>query len=262
VDSPLLARAQTRARVRLTAVRSTRLAEKKSKPATALTPKSPPSPRAKHGNGKTKRDPEAMRQRILEAAAREFSDHGYAGARVDRITKRARTVDRMLYYYFGSKDGLYRAVLEETYQQMVWSQASLNVNDLDPVEGLRHLIRFNWNHYLEHPDMIRLFNTENLLLGRHVKRSTAIKKLSLPVINILRELLSKGAARGVFRSGVSPVRLYITIAALGYFYVSNRYSLSQFLGIDLMSAGNRAAWLEHITEVVLAHVRAPGLGAG
>ncbi len=212
--------------------------------------------RIRQNGAAKKRDPERMRQRILAAATKEFSAHGYAGARVEQIAKRARTVDRMLYYYFGSKEDLYVAVLEQAYEALVSSQASLNLQQAEPVQGLRDLIRYSWEFYLAHPEMIRLFNAENLHLGRHVRRSARIRKLSLPVINTLRDLTERGVTAGVFRPGVDPVELYITVAALGYFYVSNRYTLSQFLSIDLMQPKARAAWMQHITDLVLSHLRA------
>lgn len=202
-----------------------------------------------------KRDPQAMQARILKAATKEFSDHGFGGARIDRIAKRARTVDRMLYYYFASKEGLYRAVLEQAYEELVAAQANHPIAKGDPVEELRTLIRYNWTHYCEHPELIRLFNTENLHLGKHIKRSAKVRKLALPVIAILQDLIDRGVASGAFTRAVDPVKLYITIASLGYFYVSNRYTLSQFLAQNLMQPARRESWAEHIADVVLSYLR-------
>ena len=201
------------------------------------------------------RDAAATRQRILRAATSEFERHGYAGARIDRISRRARTYDRMIYYYYGNKMGLFRVVLENTYEDLWRAEEALKLSGVAPRAGMRELIAFTWRYFLEHPEFIRLLNSENLQRGRNVRRSPRIGKLSSPFIDILSDLLRRGQTRGIFRRGVDPVRLYLTIASLAYFYVSNRYTLSNFLNIDLMARHNRDAWLAHITEVVLAALR-------
>lgn len=201
-----------------------------------------------------RRDPDATRARILAAARQEFADNGFAGARVDRISKRARTFDRMLYYHFGNKEELFRIVIERAYEELWQAEEALRLTDADPVEGVRQLVAFTWNYYLEHPEFIRLLNSENLQGGRNVRKSTRVGKLSSPFIRILEDLLRRGARSGVFRRGVDPVKLYITIAALGYFYLSNRFTLSRFLDQELMSEDWRTAWLAHIQLVVLDHL--------
>ena len=202
-----------------------------------------------------RRDPDGTRARILEAALHEFATNGYAGARVDRISRRAKTFDRMLYYHFGNKEDLFRLVLERIYEDLWSAEERLELVGADPVEGIRGLIAFTWNYYYEHPEFIRLLNSENLQRGRNLRKSARVGKLSSPFIRILEDLLQRGARAGVFRGGVDPVQLYITIASLGYFYLSNRYTLSRFLDLDLVAPGRRAAWLEHITGVVLDHLR-------
>lgn len=206
-----------------------------------------------------RRDPEGMRRRILDAATREFATHGFGGARVERISRRARTVDRMLYYYFGNKDGLFRAVLEENYVKLGHAEQQLDLRGVDAVEGMRQLIAFTWNYYLAHPEFIRLLNSENLYRGTHLKRSRRLKSLSSPLLAVLDELLKRGNAERRFRREADPVRVYVTIASLAYFYLSNRYTLSRFLGVDLMDPRQRDAWLEHITGLVLDHLADPGL---
>ena len=202
-----------------------------------------------------RRDPDGTRARILDAALHEFAANGYAGARVDRISKRAKTFDRMLYYHFGNKEDLFRLVLERIYEDLWAAEERLELAGADPVEGIRQLIAFTWNYYYEHPEFIRLLASENLQRGRNVRRSARVGKLSSPFIRILEDLLRRGARAGVFRGAVDPVQLYITIASLGYFYLSNRYTLSRFLDLDLAAEGRRAAWLEHITGMVLDHLR-------
>jgi AcrR family transcriptional regulator len=201
------------------------------------------------------RDPEAMRRRILDAATQEFAAHGYGGARVERISQRARTVDRSLYYYFGSKEGLFRAVLEDVYEKLGAAEQALDLSGLDPEEGMRRLIAFTWDYYVAHPEFIRLLNTENLHKGEHLRGSKRVKALAFPLLSILTNLLERGAGEGRFRHGTDPVYIYVTIAALGYFYLSNRHTLSRFLGRNLSAAAERKRWLQHITGVVLDHLR-------
>jgi AcrR family transcriptional regulator len=197
-----------------------------------------------------------MQRRILQAATREFAGNGYGGARVERISAAAGTVDRMLYYYFGSKEGLFRAVLERAYEELGAAEQRLRLSDAEPVAAMRALIAFTWNYYLKHPEFLRLLNSENLMKGAHVRHSRRVKTLSFPLLSILADLLRRGAAQGKFRGDVDAVQVYLTIAALAYFYLSNRYTLSRFLGLDLMAAPQRKRWLEHITALVLRHVQA------
>jgi AcrR family transcriptional regulator len=201
------------------------------------------------------RDAAATRKRILAAATAEFARYGYAGARVDRISRKARTFDRMIYYYYGDKVGLFRVVLENVYEDLWRAEEALRLAGVAPEAGMRELVGFTWRYFVEHPEFIRLLNSENLQRGRNVRRSKRVGRLSSPFIDTLRDLLRRGAAKGVFRRRVDPMRLYLTIAALAYFYVSNRYTLSNFLAVDLMAPRNREAWLAHITEVVLASIR-------
>ena len=201
-----------------------------------------------------RRDPVGMQRKILEAATEEFANHGYGGARVERISRRARTVDRMLYYYFGSKEKLFRTVLEGGYERLGQAEDQLDLAHTPPLEGMRQLIAFTWNYYYSHPEFIRLLNSENQHRGQHLKKSGRVTQLSSPLLDILRDLLARGAKDGVFRGGVDPVQIYITIAALGYFYLSNRYTLSRFLDRDLMAEEERKVWLEHITNVVLGYI--------
>jgi AcrR family transcriptional regulator len=208
-------------------------------------------------SGRRTRDPEGMQRRILQAATREFATKGFGGARIERISAAAGTVDRMLYYYFGSKEGLFRSVLEQTYEALGAAEQRLRLADAEPVDGMRALIAFTWNYYLRHPEFIRLLNSENLHAGAHVRHSKRVKALSFPLLSILADLLKRGQAQGRFRAGIDPVQIYLTIAALAYFYLSNRYTLSRFLGLDLMAAEQRTRWLEHITALVLGHIAAP-----
>jgi len=204
---------------------------------------------------KATRDPDATRLRIMQSAIEEFSTAGFGGARVDRISKRAGTADRMLYYYYGNKERLFSSVIEKAYADLLRAEQQLRLDDAEPEDGLRQLIAFTWNYYVEHPEFIRLLNSENLHQGRNVKRARRIGALSHPFLHILKQLLNRGAKAGVFRPDADPVRMYMTIAALGYFYLSNRYTLSHFLNFDLMTQANQRDWLAHITTVVMAYLR-------
>lgn len=208
----------------------------------------------RNSGARRKRDPEGMQRKILEAATQEFANHGYGGARVERISRRARTVDRMLYYYFGSKEKLFRSVLEEAYERLGQAEEQLRLATTPPLEGMQQLIRFTWEYYCAHPEFIRLLNSENQHRGQHLKKSIRVSQLSFPLLSLLSDLLARGAQDGVFHKNIDPVQIYITIAALGYFYLSNRYTLSRFLSRDLMEEEQRHEWLRHMMQVVMDHV--------
>lgn len=205
----------------------------------------------------TLRDRARTRARILRAARAEFMRHGYSGARVERISRTGRSSDRMIYYYFGSKKALYLAVLEAVYDELGEAESALAIDAGEPLEALVALIAFTWNYYLAHPEFVALLSNENLQRGRHVAKSAKVKQLSRPVLGILETILAEGTRQKVFRPGLDVKKVYLTLAALGYFYLSNRYTLSSFLGTDLMRADEREAWLAEITRVMIASVSAP-----
>lgn len=202
----------------------------------------------------SRRDPEKNRGRILAAALGEFSRYGLGGARVDRIAARAGANKRMLYYYFGNKEALFLAVLESRYAHIRRAEQGLRLEALEPREGMRRLVAFTWNYYLRHPEFLTLLNSENLHRARHLQQSRQIAALHSPLVAMLRDLLARGVRKGEFRRGVDPVQLYISIAALGYFYLSNRHTLSTIFERDLLSARNKAARLKHMTELVLGYL--------
>lgn len=203
---------------------------------------------------RVRRDPERTRARILEAARIEFARRGLGGARVDRITARAGSNKRMIYYYFGNKEALFLAALESAYEHVRNAEQSLKLTDLEPAEGMRRLVRFTWEYYLAHPEFITLLNSENLHRARLLKKSKKIRALHSPLVAMLGGLLERGQSAGVFRRGVDPVQLYISIAALGYFYLSNNHTLSTIFGRDLMRARALKQRLAHMTELVLGYL--------
>jgi AcrR family transcriptional regulator len=201
------------------------------------------------------RAPEQTSAAILAAAVHEFAQKGYGGARIDEIAKRSGANKRMIYHYFGGKEALYLAALESVYAGIRSAEAELHLTERDPVDGMRELARFTWHYFLKHPEFLSLLGTENLLKARHLKRSTKILGMHSPLVEMLSEVLDRGAAQGLFRKGVDPVRLYITIAALGFFYLSNRHTLSAIFSRDLGEKEELQAWEQHMTTVVLAYLR-------
>jgi AcrR family transcriptional regulator len=203
----------------------------------------------------TTRDPERTRAAILSAATQEFTANGLSGARVDAIAARARVNKRMIYHYFGDKDGVYLAVLEATYGSIRAAELDLHLTDRDPVDGMRELVLFTWRYFLAHPEFLSLLGTENLHKAAYLKRSKRIRELHSPLVGMLSALLGRGAKARVFRAGVDPVELYITIAALGFFYLSNRHTLSTIFGRDLAAPKSIAAREQHIVDVVLNYLK-------
>jgi AcrR family transcriptional regulator len=201
------------------------------------------------------RDPERTRAAILAAATQEFTAKGLTGARVDAIAKRARVNKRMIYHYFGDKDGLYLAVLEATYGAIRAAELELHLSDRDPVDGMRELVHFTWRYFLAHPEFLSLLGTENLHKAAYLKRSKRIRELHSPLVGMISSLLERGVKTRVFRSGVDPVELYVTIAALGFFYLSNRHTLSTIFGRDLAAPKSLAGREQHIVDVVLNYLQ-------
>lgn len=211
------------------------------------------------------RDPERTRRAILEAATAEFVAHGFGGASVNEIAARAGVNKRMLYHYYGKKDDLYLAVLERCYSGIRSAEMALALTDLPPVAAIERLVLFTWGYFLEHPEFISLLNTENMLKGHYLARSSRIPDLHSPLIAMIEDVLARGQAEGVFRKGVDPVQLYISIASLGFFYLSNRYTLSTIFERDLMEEARLAERGQHIVTVIQGYLAIPArapAGAG
>ncbi|HEY9530427.1 MAG TPA: TetR/AcrR family transcriptional regulator [Burkholderiales bacterium] len=221
--------------------------------ASALQPASVPAGR--RARRPAVKDAERTRVQILEAAAREFARSGLGGARVERIAAQAGVNVRMLYYYFSSKDELFLAVLERAYGVIREAEKGLELDRVEPEEAVRRLVRFTWDFQLSHPEFITLLNSENLHQGRHLKRSSVVAELHAPLLEMIGRLLQQGVRAKVFRGDVDPMQLYITIASLGYFYLSNRHTLSAIFRRDLLAPKHRAARLAHMIEVVLGYLR-------
>lgn len=198
------------------------------------------------------RDGEQTKRSILEAAIAEFAAAGLSGARVEEIGRRAGCNLRMIYYYFGNKEGLYVAVLEKVYADFVAAEKDLRLDSLSPVEGVVRLISFTWNYFREHPEFISVLNTENIHGARFARQSDTIRSGADPQMGLLEGVLRRGIAEGVFRPEAGVFETHVTITSLCYFFLSNRATMSNYLGRDMSSQGAHDAWLAHVTRVVLA----------
>jgi AcrR family transcriptional regulator len=179
---------------------------------------------------RVKRDPESTRRRILEAATEQFTRFGLAGARVDAIAAAAVTNERMLYYYFTSKEGLYVAVLEAMYAQFAAQEGSVDLSGLTPNDAIRDMAQSIWAYLWKNPQWLNLVNNENLHEGQYLKRSSSLRETISPLIDLLRVTLERGAAAGQFRSGIDPLDFYVTLVGMGYYIVANRFTVRAFTG--------------------------------
>jgi AcrR family transcriptional regulator len=197
------------------------------------------------------RDPDATRARILAAAKTEFAKKGLGGARVDEANK------RMLYHYFGNKEELFRITLEDAYAGIREAEAKLEIEKDDPITALKRLVRFTWEYYLRNPEFITLVNSENLHKARHIKASERMREMSRPFVGRMRSLLERGAKEGLFRKDLDPVQINITIAAIGYYYLTNRFTGSIVFERDLMDDKALAQRLDFNTKTILRVVCTP-----
>jgi AcrR family transcriptional regulator len=201
-----------------------------------------------------KRSAAATKARILEAALSEFATRGFAGARVDVIAGQAQSNKRMLYAYVGNKDALWLATLESVYAAKRKEERQLDIGKLTPEEAMRTLIRFNFRYHLEHPEFVALVNNENLMGARKLRRSKLVPQLYSPLLETLTEVLRRGQKAKVFRSGIDPMQLYISIAALGYFYCSNIRTLSVIFANALDSQAGVKQRERHVVDVVMSYL--------
>jgi AcrR family transcriptional regulator len=192
----------------------------------------------------------AIRAKILQSAIEIFARNGFGGARIQKISKAARTTDRMIYYYFKSKDELFLAALETVYKELGDAESALDLVHMAPPQALRAIISFTWNHYRTHLDMLSLINNENLQLGRHVVRSQRRRELTFPLLSTLTGVLERGVEQNLFRVDIDAYDLYIGMCALAYFYLSNRFTLSAMLERELMEPRALAKWESVIQDVI------------
>ncbi len=196
------------------------------------------------------------RESILRAAITEFAKNGYAGGRIEQISKAANSHDRMIYYYFGNKEALFAAVLGEIYRRFNVAEAKLEIDLERPVESLRIVVSFMWNYYRQHPEFITLLNSENLHRGKHIGKLMGAREYSSPAVDVIARVLASGAALGLFRTDVTARDIYLLVASMGYFYCSNRYTLSAFLGEKLATPQAHTHWEAFMADTVLRTVAA------
>lgn len=201
-----------------------------------------------------KRDAEATKRRILQAALEEFAAHGHSGARIDRLAEAAGVSKPMIYDYFGDKDAIYADALREAYVRIRMGEASLDMGALHPDEAVRELVRFTMNHFRRNPWFISMLSTENLRGGETIRALSDAPRIQSVLVERLGEVLSRGAEEGVFREDVDPVELYVFIASLCYFPISNRHTLRAVFGLPVDDD-----WLERHCEesadMILAFLR-------
>ena len=195
-------------------------------------------------------------QDILNVAAKEFSEKGLAGARVDEIAATTKTSKRMIYYYFGSKEGLYLATLEAKYKKVRDTENQLNLAHMAPEAALRCLVAVTFDHHLNNEDYIRMVMNENMNRAKYLKQSPQVQDLNRPAIQILTDIYERGVASGVFRAGLDPADIHASISALAFFNVSNRHTFGLIFQQDNHSPAYVAMRRENIVEMILRYVKA------
>ena len=200
--------------------------------------------------GVRERAAETTRENILRAAIKIFAKHGLDGGSIDQISKAANSHDRMIYYYFGNKEGLFVAALEETYRRFNAAEAALKLDTTQPLVALKQVVQFILRYYKKNPEFVTLLNSENLHGGKHIAKSSKAREYSSPAIGVVDQVLACGIEQGVFRKDLSSRDLYMMIAALGYFYQSNRFTLSAFLGENLEAPATFKQWETFVVDTV------------
>jgi AcrR family transcriptional regulator len=200
-------------------------------------------------------DPERTMADILEVATREFAEKGLSGARIDAIAEAMRTSKRMIYYYFGSKEGLYLAVLEESYRRIRAIEAEAHLDDLAPEDALRKLVAHTVDYQWAHPEFVRLVQSENIHRAAYLSQSKSIRKLNVPAIDGLKRVIERGQKAGVFRAGIDAIDLHMSISALSVFNVANRHTFSLIFARDLESHAAMVARRDSIIEMIVRFVR-------
>lgn len=213
--------------------------------------------RSTHGSKELirRRDPEATQRKILVAARQEFAKYGLAGARVDEIAAHAGVNKQLLYHYFGDKDSLFLAVLEWIYEEIRAPERQLNLQGLSPDKAIRKLIESSFDHLAEHPDFVALLNDENRHGARHVRQSKKLAEMHSPLVSMIAAFLAEGVRAGLFRRGINPMHLYISMAGLSYFFFSNTPTLSAIFSQDLASDAAKRARRKHVVDLIMHSLR-------
>ncbi|MGE8335621.1 TetR family transcriptional regulator [Pseudomonas laurylsulfatiphila] len=203
-----------------------------------------------------KNNPEKTRENILQEAIVEFVQQGLSGARVDAIAERIHTSKRMIYYYFGSKEQLYVEVLEKLYGDIRSTESRLHLTELAPVEAIRRLVEFTFDHHDRNVDFVRIVSIENIHNAEYVKRSEAIRAMNNTVLDSLDVILRRGVEEGVFRAGLVPLDVHLLISSFCFYRVSNRHTVGEIFQIDLPDERIKQRHREMICESVLRYLQA------
>lgn len=207
-------------------------------------------------NGRV-RDPERTQADLLAVATQEFARVGYYGARVDEIADRSATTKRMIYYYFGDKQGLYTAVLEQAYAGIRAAESGLHLAELPPVEAMARLIRHTFEYHATHPELGKLVAAENALGAQALRSSSRRASVNLPIIGLIEEILARGRASGDFRRDADAFELHLTMTALALYRVTNVGTIEATFGVDIATDEQRERAIVSLTEMVLAWLRTP-----
>ena len=204
------------------------------------------------------RDPERTRQEILDVATVQFARNGYSGTRVDDIAAQTRTTKRMIYYYFGGKEQLYIAVLEQAYSVVRDAERQLDVDHLDPVSAIRTLAELTFDHHESHPDFISLVAVENIHRGEFIAKSQALSELNTPAVSVTARILDRGYRSGAFRRHVEAIDVHLMISAFCFFRMSNRYTFGAIFGLDLIDPDRRDHYRTMIGDMVVSYLTTAG----
>lgn len=206
---------------------------------------------------KRQQDPEGTKRNIIEVASAEFALNGLSGARIDEIAEKTRASKRMIYYYFGDKEGLYVSALENAYRVVREGEAKLDIENFDPLEGLSRLVGFTFDHHSEHKDFIRMVMIENIHLGRYLERSPSLRAINHSAVERLEALYAKGVSAGVFRPDLDPLEIHWQISALCFFNVSNQATFSHLFQRDVGASGAQASLRQNVIDMVVRYVVRP-----
>jgi AcrR family transcriptional regulator len=202
--------------------------------------------------------PEANRARIVKAAIDEFASRGFKGASMDAIAARTHTTRALINYYFGGKEKLYIAVLEQVYGEIREAEGSLDLDHLPPEDAVRRIVEFTYHYYVEHEGFVRLVVAENQARGRHLRKSRMMRTLNRPIIDRLARVIERGQAAGRFRPGVDPVEVHKAIAALGMFNVTNQYTFGSIFQREMGAKGELARRCEMVNDLILSYLTQGG----
>lgn len=202
-----------------------------------------------------KRDAVASRAKLLKAALGEFCDKGFSGARTARIAARANCNIRMIYHYFGNKEGIYLAALEHVYAELRAREDELDLLKLGPEKGMAALVEFTYDHMLSHQEFIKMIGIENIQKGRFLRRSKAVPTGAMPLVKTIESLLLQGQKQGVFVKKVDSVQLYVSILSLSYVHVSNMYTLSITFGQDITDPDWLSERRKHVCDMIMKSLK-------